>query len=221
MQDLSLMGRVASAYMPLYQAALARRKGGRAAASYDDFVAVSAAIKVYGYEVALDACGVKSSDWTEVASHWTRAMSTDMMQYAGHNDAVGREEARLRAGGPPAKIAISRLAVDVSATAAARADSMAAQAGADPVTAAAQTPAYQASMRHAARINANPLGFALGQGGAFFGGGVMAGASVMVTHPADGRRYPGRVLQTAPQGTLVQFANGSQQWMHPSAVVPA
>ena len=83
MRDL-LMGRVAKRlHAPCTRPRSHVVWGGRAAASYDDFVAVSAAIKVYGYEVALDACGVKSSDWTEVASHWTRAMSTDMMQYAG------------------------------------------------------------------------------------------------------------------------------------------
>src|SRR5215813_4540865 len=38
MQDMSLMGRVAMAYMPLYQAALAKRKGGQATCSYEDYV---------------------------------------------------------------------------------------------------------------------------------------------------------------------------------------
>src|SRR5689334_17555616 len=57
MQDMSLMGRVAMAYMPLYQAALAKRKGGAARVSYEDFVAVSAAIKVFGFEGAIRACG--------------------------------------------------------------------------------------------------------------------------------------------------------------------
>src|SRR5262245_24925270 len=62
MQDMSLMGRVAMAYMPLYQAALAKRKGGQATASYEDYVAGSAAIKVYGFEVAMQACGMSQAD---------------------------------------------------------------------------------------------------------------------------------------------------------------
>src|SRR5215510_3186308 len=60
MQDMSLMGRVATAFMPMYQAALAKKRGGKATASYEEFVGVSAAIKVFGYEVALKACKVSS-----------------------------------------------------------------------------------------------------------------------------------------------------------------
>jgi len=108
MQDMSLMGRVATAYMPLYQAALARRKGGAASMSYEDFVAVSAAIKVFGFEAAVQASGVSQSDWTEVAGQWNGAMSREMQRFSNHHGFVGQEEARLRAGGQPKRVQVTR-----------------------------------------------------------------------------------------------------------------
>ncbi len=108
MQDMSLMGRVATAYMPLYQAALARRKGGAASISYEDFVAVSAAIKVFGFEAAVQASGVSQSEWTEVAVAWNGAMSREMQRFANHPGFIGQEEARLRAGGQPRRVQVTR-----------------------------------------------------------------------------------------------------------------
>jgi hypothetical protein len=224
MQDMSLMGRVATAYMPLYQAALAKRKGGRASASYEDFVAVSAAIKVLGYEVALRACEVKSSDWTEVAGHWAGVMGHQMMQYAGHHDLVSREEARIRGGGTPRKITVTRESRPASpeATLPSAGAMPAAQpyaaANLNPMAAAMANPAYQQAMAAQQQVMQNPLGFGFAQVGAFLTGGVVPGSSVLVTHPSDGQRYPGRVLSTAPQQTLVLFPNGTQQWVPANAV---
>ena len=222
MQDMALMGRVAMAYMPLYQAALAKRKGGRAQASYESFVAVSAAIKVFGYEVALKACKVSSSDWTEISGHWTRTMGEQMMQFAGHASAIAEEEARLRAGGAPREIAVERAsqpAGGLASTLPSQGQMPVAQA--NPMMAAAQNPAYAQAMAAQAQVMANPVGFGFAQAAAFLSGGVVPGASVVVVHPADGQRYPGRVLSTAPQHTLVQFMNGSQQWVPQNAVVRA
>ena len=220
MQDMALMGRVATAYMPLYQAALAKRKGGRAQASYESFVAVSAAIKVFGYEVALQACRVKGSDWTEISGHWTRTMGERMMQFAGHASAIAEEEARLRAGGAPREIAMER----VSEPAGGLGSTLPSQGQmptAHPFAAAAQNPAYAQAMAAQAQVMQNPIGFGFAQAAAFLSGGVVPGASVVVVHPGDGQRYPGRVLSTAPQQTLVQFSNGAQQWLPSNAVVRA
>jgi hypothetical protein len=38
---------------------------------------------------------------------------------------------------------------------------------------------------------------------------------------SDGNQYPGRVMQAAPGQFLVQFDNGSQQWVPEHAVVKA
>jgi hypothetical protein len=213
MQDMSLMGRVAMAYMPLYQAALAKRKGGQATCSYEDYVAASAAIKVWGFEVALNAMGVSQSDWTEVAAEWNNTMGSEMMRYAGHHGLVSQEEARLRAGGQPRRPTITRNQGQAPSPAAM-------PANVNPVAAAMQNPVMQQQHAANAAIMANPIGFGFGQAVAAVTGGVAPGARVFVTW-SDGNQYPGRVMQTSPQQTLVQFDNGSQQWVPAHAVRPA
>jgi hypothetical protein len=224
MQDMSLMGRVAMAYMPLYQAALARRKGGQAQASYEDFVGVSAAIKVWGPQVGLDACGVSQSDWAEVAGHWTQTMAQNMGQYAGHHGLISQEEARLRAGGQPRRMNVVRAAgampqpVNANPMAAAMGvqPGVYVPPGATPVQAAMQNQVMQQAAANQAAINADPFGHAFNQVGNFLTGGIIAGSNVMVRWP-DGNEYGGRVMQCAPQQNLVQFSNGSQQWVPASA----
>jgi hypothetical protein len=201
MQDMNLMGRVAMAYMPLYQAALAKRKGGQAMASYEDFVAGQAAMKVYGPEVGLKACGVSMSDWTEVSGHWQGNMAREMGRYAGHFNLVGQEEQRLRAGGQPKQIQIQRVAGQVPST----------------PQAPAMNPAYQASMQNAAQINQNPMGFGLGQAMNYMTGGIVPGANVLVTW-SDGQSYAGRVMQTGPQQMQIEFPGGRQEWVPVHAV---
>lgn len=219
MQDMSLMGRVATAFMPMYQAALARRKGGAARISYEDFVHVSALIKIYGFEGAVQAAGLSQSDWTEAAGHWNNTMSANMMQYAGHHGNVGQEEARIRGGAPPRQIQVTR---DTSAAAQQQpnAQQLYAQASMDPVAAAMQNPAMIQAQQAQAAIMKNPLGFGLGQAAAFVSGGIVAGSRVAVKW-SDGNQYPAQVMQAAPDQYLVQFDNGSQQWVPAHAVVKA
>jgi hypothetical protein len=203
MQDMSLMGRVATAYMPMHQAALARRKGS-VSASYDDFVAVSASIKVYGPQVGLQHCGVSMDDWTQIAGHWNNTMSQNMMAYSGHPAKIGAEEARIRGGGAPRQIQTSRGAPGPAAG----------QNVAQPAPAGMGNPAMQQAAQANAAINANPLGFAAGQAAAAVGVGeaINAGSSVHVRW-ADGNSYSGTVNQAAPGQYLVQFENGSMQWV--------
>ncbi len=230
MQDMSLMGRVAMAYMPLYQAALAKKNGGRASATYEDYVAVSAAIKVFGFEAAMNACGVTMAQWTEIAGHWNQEMGRNMMQYGGHPNYLAQEEQRIRAGGQPKHITITHNAGDIPAAPAPNANPYAAAMGVPagtyvppnggPMAAAMANPAYQQSMQNQQQIAASPfgaLGFGVGQAAAFLGGGIVPGSNVVVMGP-DGNGYPGRVMQTGPQQMLVQFGNGAQQWVANTAV---
>jgi len=226
MQDMSLMGRVAMAYMPLYQAALAKKKGGQAMASYEDFVAVSAAMKVYGPEVGLRACNVSMSDWTEVAGHWNNTMAQEMGRYAGHFNYVTQEEQRLRAGGQPKQPQIQRVQGQVPAVPQAGANPYAAAMGANPahvpqnaspVQAAMMNPAYQQAMANAQQVNQNPMGFGLGQAMNYMTGGIVPGSQVMVTW-SNGQQYPGRVMQTGPQQMQIEFQGGRQEWVPVSAV---
>lgn len=213
MQDMSLMGKVATAYMPLYQAALAKKRGGKASASYEDFVAVSAAIKVFGFEVALKACNVSMTDWTEIAGHWNGTMASRMMEFAGHHDAVSREEARIRAGGQPRTPEVKRVAAPAIAAAATAAAGAPMQMPMQPMQ-PMQVPQMQMPAMQMPQIG---FAFGLQQVGAFLGG-VGPGSNVIVIHPANQQRYQARVLSTMPDQTLVQFPNGSQQWVPANAV---
>jgi hypothetical protein len=211
MQDMSLMGRVATAFMPLYQAALARRKGGAARISYEDFVHVSALIKIYSFEGAMHASGMSMSDWTEAAGHWTSTMGANMMQYAGNSAHIQQEEAKIRGGAQPRKIQVTR---DQSAAAMAQPNAQAvyAQASMDPIAAAMANPAMIQAQQAQAAIMQNPFGFGLGQAAAYMTGGIVAGSRVKIRW-SDGNHYPALVMQAAPGQYLVQFDNGSQQWV--------
>jgi hypothetical protein len=216
MQDMALMGRVAMAFMPMYQAALARRKGGAASLGYEDFVHASAAIKVFGFEGAMHACGLSMSDWTEAAGQWTTTMSQNMGQYAGHHGHVGQHEAQLGGGGAPRRLQVTRKAGSAPTPQQAHVQAALNTPGATGMDAAMaqamSNPMIQQQMAAQAAIQANPMGFAMGQVGAYLGGGIVAGTSVMVTW-SDGQLFPGQVLQAAPNQFLVQFQNGAQHWI--------
>ncbi len=217
MQDMTLMGRVATAFMPLYQAALAKRKGGAARISYEDFVHVSALIKIYSFEGGMHASGLSMSDWTEAAGYWTGQMSANMMQYAGHNNALTQEEGRIRGGAPPRKISVTR-DTSAAATAQPNAQAVIAQANMNPMAAAMQNPVMQQAQAQQAAIMQNPLGFGLGQAANYLTGGIVAGSRVGVKW-SDGNQYPGQVMQAGAGQFLVQFDNGSQQWIPENALV--
>jgi hypothetical protein len=218
MQDMALMGRVAMAYMPLYQAALAKRNGGVASCSYEDFVGVSAAIKVFGWEAALNACGVTQGEWTEVAGGWTSQMQREMQRFAGHSQYVAQEEQRLRSGGAPRRPQITRGAGLPVATAQPPVQYQQPATGMDVAMAQAMNnPALLHAQQAQAAIAENPLGFAFGQAKAALTGGIMAGSRVAVLW-SDGNQYLASVMQSAPGQFLVQFDNGSQQWVPEHAV---
>jgi hypothetical protein len=205
--------------MPLYQAALAKKKGGAARISYEDFVHVSALAKIYSIDGAMHASGLTMSEWAEAAGFWTQTMGQNMMQYAGHTGNITMEEQRIRGGSPPRKIQVTR---DSSAAAMAQPNAQAvyAQASMDPIAAAMQNPAMLQAQQAQASIMKNPLGFGLGQAASFMTGGIVAGSRVGVKW-SDGNSYPGMVMQAAPGQFLVQFDNGSQQWVPEHAVVKA
>jgi len=83
--------------------------------------------------------------------------------------------------------------------------------------AAMANPAMQQSLQAQAAIMKNPIGFGFGQAAAFMTGGVVPGSRVMVSW-SDGQSYPAQVMQTSPGQTLVQFDNGSQQWVPENTV---
>ena len=76
------MGQVAMRYMPLYQAALAKKAAlgetaGAPQISFDDYVAMSACVPVIGYEGMLQHYKVTSAQWTMIAGHWNSVIPTN------------------------------------------------------------------------------------------------------------------------------------------------
>jgi len=221
MMDMSLMGRIAMAYQPLYAQARARRKGGTATVSYDDFVHMSAVMKVFGHEAAAHHCGISMADWAEAGSAWTQEMGAKMGQYAGHHDRVMQEDQRLRAGEQPRKLTVTRQAGTAPAAPDAQAQAIAHTPGASGMDVAMaqmmNTPYMQQANAQAAAVAANPLGMGLGQAAAYVTGGIVAGGKVMVQWN-DGNSYPGTVMQVGQGQYQVQFPNGSQQWIPAASV---
>jgi hypothetical protein len=100
MQDMSLMGRVAMAYMPMYQAALARRSPVPLI-SFDEFVALSGAAKAMTVDGMCAVYGITSSQWTQIAGAWTSEIGRNPMQYGSYGLLVEQEGQRVRMTGQP------------------------------------------------------------------------------------------------------------------------
>ena len=104
MQDMSLMGQVASRFMPLYQAALAR-KSPAPQVSYEDYVAMCGCPPVMGIEAMLAHYKLTMAQWTQIAGHWNQVIPTSP-QYMQHGMLVEQEAARIRAGGAPRPVSL-------------------------------------------------------------------------------------------------------------------
>ncbi len=100
MQDMSLMGQVATRFMPLYQAALAKKKGPAPQISFEDYVAMSGCVPVIGFEGMLAHYKVTSTQWTQIAGDWNNKIASNP-QYMQYGMLVQQESARIRAGGQP------------------------------------------------------------------------------------------------------------------------
>jgi hypothetical protein len=110
MRDVSLMGQVAQAFQPLYQAALARKRG-TVDVSFEDFVALSAAAKAWGLDRMLATYGLDSAAWTQIAGAWTgQRIPQNPHTYGGYGLMVEQEAARLAAGGQHRAVNIMRTA---------------------------------------------------------------------------------------------------------------
>jgi hypothetical protein len=222
MSDISLMGQVATRYMQLYNAALAQKKGV-ASASFEDYVAASACIQVFGYEGAMNHLKLSQGDWTTISAHWQGEMARDPMNLAmRRNQMQEQEAARLRAGGAPRPVQVTRSApgaapagggvgLDPNASAAAMMQGAAANQ--------AQWMAYSAGVMNQAGVQA-----AVQMAGAMnmLGGGsaLIVGRAVLV-QGSDGQRYPGTIIQVAQGQSQIVFPNGANQWVDNRYLTPA
>jgi hypothetical protein len=108
MQDMSLMGQVAMRYMPLYQAALEKKSGGKPLISFEDYVAMSGAAKAMSIEGMLAFYKITMNDWTLIAGDWNTKIPMDMSRYGMFGMQVEQEGARIAQGGPPKPVNVQR-----------------------------------------------------------------------------------------------------------------
>jgi hypothetical protein len=232
MQDMALMGSVATAYMPLYQAALAKRKG-TVSASFEDYVAISGVIKAWGIQRGLAHYGLDMAMWTQIAGTWNNTMAGDMYRYQGFGPGVEQEGARIAAGGQPRPVTIARQAGGAGGGGGGAAvpgaqispqqqmeNQMMAQAVNANVN--AHIAAAQAQAAAAYGQAAQNVGFlgrgALGvMGFGSIAAGIGPGMAVMVQW-SDGNRYPAKCVQVGGGQVCVAFGDGRQMWVPESAV---
>ncbi|MDF2697452.1 MAG: hypothetical protein K0S65_5835, partial [Labilithrix sp.] len=227
MQDMSLMGQVATRFMPLYQAALAKKApGGAPQVSFEDYVAMSGCVPVMGYEGMLQHYRLTSAQWTMIAGHWNSVIPTNP-QYMQYGILVQQESARIRAGGPPKPVSIGSGARAPAAPHAPAAPSYGVQpAQQNPYAQQQPNPyAQQNPYGQQASYNAQAQNVGVQMGNAFsaFGnalgsfvdgavGAFSVGARVMVQW-SDGNRYPGTVTAAQNGQVEVAFPDGRRMWI--------
>ncbi len=141
MQDMSLMGQVAMRYMPLYQAALAK-KSPVPQVSYEDYVSMCGCPPVIGIEGMLAHYKITMTQWTQIAGHWQNIIATNP-QYMQHGLRVEQEAARIRAGGQPKPVNVGAGAPPAGG---AQLGTTTPSAGNTPAAAPAPAPAMQQPM---------------------------------------------------------------------------
>jgi len=239
MQDMSLMGQVATRFMPLYQAALAK-KSPAPQVSYDDYVAMCGCVPVIGIEGMLAHYKVTMPQWTQIAGHWNSVIPTNP-QYMQHGLLVEQEAARIRAGGQPKPVTLGAAAAPAAGGAAQPAAGMGGMGGmqagygmpqpqaygAQPAAYGAPNPyAQQAQYQNQAAAFGNQVGNAFNAFGNALGsfvnsavGGMAVGSQVLVQW-SDGNRYPGTVTMMQNGQVQVAFPDGRQIWVPQQYVSP-
>jgi|HubBroStandDraft_2_1064218.scaffolds.fasta_scaffold83761_2 hypothetical protein len=237
MQDPALMGRVAMAYMPLYQAALAKKKG-TVDVSFEDYVALSGARAALGAPRFAAQYGLDDTSWTLIAGSWNARIPTDP-RYMMFGMQVEQEANRIRQGGPPKAVSVTRsgaggtatqtsggggvvapVPIQAPRTAQELENEMMAQAVREQV---AQVQANANAQAAAAYGNAaSDMGFmgrgvlgAVGMGA--IASGIGPGMAILVAW-SDGKRYPGQCMQVANAQVLVAFGDGRQIWVPETSV---
>lgn len=226
MQDMSLMGAVATRYMPLYQAALARKRGGAPRVSFEDYVGMSGCVPVMGLASMLAHYKLTQAEWTMIAGHWNQVIPANP-QYQQFGVMVEQEAARIRGGGQPRPLSGGGAPAPGPAPAPPAPGYPApGYAQPQPSYGYAQPNAYQQQAYYNAQ--AQDAGRQIGNAFSAFGSavgslvdgavGFAVGSRVMVQW-SDGNRYPGTVTQPPRGGQMeVAFPDGRRVWV-PQGVV--
>lgn len=226
MADMSLMGQVASRFMPLYNAELAKKSGGAPSVSFDDYVAMGGAAKILGYEGMLAHYRVTPAQWAQIGMHWNSVIPTNP-QYMQYGMLVENEAARIRAGGQPKPVTLGAPGAAPAAPVA-----QPQQAWGQPQY--PQQPNPYAQQQHYGH-QANPFGSpqqqqnfdqqlsagfgSLGNALAGFGAAVETGLGMYSPGQrvfvlwSDGQRYPGTVMSAMNGQVQVAFPDGRQVWV--------
>ncbi|AKV01081.1 hypothetical protein AKJ09_07744 [Labilithrix luteola] len=215
MQDMSLMGQVATRYMPLYQAALGK-KNPAPRVGFEDYVAMSGCVPVIGYEGMLAHYRITQAHWTQIASQWNAVIPTNP-QYAQFGMLVQQEAARIRAGGAPRPV---NFGAPAPAQAAPNPYGYTQPAAPGAYPAPNAWPAHQQPYNGAQASNIGAqFGSAIAAFGSAFGslvnsavGAYSIGAPVMVQW-SDGNRYPGTIAQVHAGQLQIGFPDGRLVWV--------
>jgi hypothetical protein len=102
MNDPATAGQVALAYMPLYQAALART-GTAATASFEDYAGMSVMVNHprYGLDPMYAHYGIDVHAWSQISTYWVNELTTDEATRLRFASETGAIRAALDAGQPP------------------------------------------------------------------------------------------------------------------------
>jgi hypothetical protein len=95
MSNPATAGVVASAFMPLYQAALAKTGPARTA-TFEEYVRMSAMVQVgLPFETMYAQFGITGADWSQISSAWVDQLTHDQALASRFGDAVAAERAKL------------------------------------------------------------------------------------------------------------------------------
>ncbi len=228
MQDMSLMGQVAMRYMPLYQAALEKKSGGKPQVSFEEYVALSGAAKAMGLEPALGVYKLTMNDWTLIAGDWNAKIPMDPARYGMFGMMVEQEGARIAQGGAPRPVQVQRAASAPAQAAPAQPGYPQQPYPQQPYPQQAYPQPYAQPYAPNLGAQAASLGAAVGGALGSFGsaldsfatsavGGFAVGTPVLVLW-SDGQRYPATIVQLGGGQYNCAFPDGRQVWVPGHAV---
>jgi hypothetical protein len=100
MSDPVTAGTVAVAFMPLYQAALAKA-GPAKTATFEQYVRMSAMVQArVPFETMYAEFGITGAEWSQISTTWVDTLTHDNALASTFGDAVAAERAKLEADRP-------------------------------------------------------------------------------------------------------------------------
>jgi hypothetical protein len=96
MSNPATAGPVAAAFMPLYQAALAR-SGPAKTATFEEYARMSAMVQAgVAFETMYAEFGITGADWSQISTAWVDALTHDTALASTFGEAVAAERAKLQ-----------------------------------------------------------------------------------------------------------------------------